>query len=148
MEPKFYQYNRYYCFAWLFNCCLWLYLVTKPFVHQQSPFWTYLRITAVILWGYRFCTVIYYYLIPLLKRKTALKFDSEKLYYGIKNKVINWNEIKEIRLSSFGNSVKIILRNGKKLSINIGAIKGNDDEIYKSILAHLHSINPKGDSKQ
>jgi|SRR3569833_2879497 len=137
MEPKSYQYSLLNCLAWFLNCAIYGYLLSRVFrpSHTLPPFWLYVGIFAIAIWTYRFFEQLMYYFIPFILGRTAFKLDSEGLSY--RSKTVGWQEIKEIKVSTMGTRLKLILNDRKKVRINLNIIKGNDAEIHRNLLTYF-----------
>ena len=73
-----------------------------------------LVILALIL-IYRFFRV----LLPMLRRKTFMELDDEKIDIKYKNKIVYWKDIKEITSANFFNGIIIKLKNTKNIKVNL-----------------------------
>jgi hypothetical protein len=106
---------------------------------------------------YGFCTLIFFFLvvlliikrlIPALRGDIALELDEEGINDYIRDISIEWKDIEKITLRR-GRSAATILIDlkwesdyGKQIGILLRWVKGNDAEIYDTVLAYFEQTNP------
>ena len=79
-------------------------------------------------------------LIPAIKGNTALQLDEEGISDYIRDISINWDDITEISLMRGRSASTIVVGlkfesdHGDRVTINLRWVKGNDKEIYGSML--------------
>jgi hypothetical protein len=79
----------------------------------------------------------------MLQGKTFLELDSEKIYVRPKNMVVYWTDVEKIVLGDFPEKVILQLYNKKKIRIYIRKVRGDNELIYKTIIAwHKKATNP------
>jgi hypothetical protein len=102
----------------------------RPFF---SPPWQIVVLVIVALYLIYHCYAV---LLPMLRRKTFMELDNEKMDVRHKNKTIYWCDIREITTGFFYNCLVIKLKNKKKIRIYLNNVKGDDDLIYRTILSY------------
>jgi hypothetical protein len=81
------------------------------------------------------------FFFPLLRGKTALEIDKDKLQFFITNRTIYWKDVIKIdyfSLNHGGWSIKFVMRDGNEdLSISTKYVAGNDATIYDAIVEYF-----------
>lgn len=79
----------------------------------------------------------------MFQGKTFLEMDSEKIYVRPKNKVVYWADVEKIIYGDFPDKVILKLYNKEKIRIYIQNIKGDNEFIYKTVIAcHKKATQP------
>jgi len=84
-------------------------------------------------------------LIPALKNQIALELNETGLVSYAKNVIIEWKDIKDVRLIMGKSSSALELNfkwktdHGNYIRIPLGFVKGNDSKIYDTILSYLQN---------
>jgi hypothetical protein len=78
----------------------------------------------------------YKYLMPMLLMKSAIELDSEKINVRLKHKIVYWNDVKEITVNDLFNIAVIKLNNKKKVRIFLNCVRGNNYDVYETILSY------------
>ncbi len=86
------------------------------------------------------------YLIPALQNKTALEINSIGITSHIKNVIIYWNDIEEIRLVGARSpwlyiTFKWKTDHGDSININLQYVKGDDQEICDTANGYLENYS-------
>ena len=147
MKQKQFFYSKWY--AW----CPFIYFAFLAWLQSLNKhFWTTKRFSEpfiIICFAVVLCTLIYTvvrYTIPMLRGKTFLELDSEKIFMRPKNKLVYWTDVEKITFSDFPESIILKLYNQKKVRINVRHVKGDNGFIYNTIFSyHKEAAKRTGD---
>jgi len=115
------------------------------FVHlNQTENWVLILVfDGVILALIAF--IVFKYIIPAFKNRTALELNETGIVDRVKNAIIYWEDIKRITLANNKTSrLEILLKDDSVVIIPIGPVKGSNSLIYKTILNYFNAINNLG----
>ena len=151
MEQQRFFYSRWYTlYPFVYSAFFWGILSLNKRFWIINPFSDPWTIVPVVLASGILIYTLVKYTIPMLCGKTFLELDSEKIYVRPKDKLVYWTDIEKITTGDLPEKIILKLYNKKKIRIYVRNVRGNDDSIYKTILAyHQEATHPAsgGDGK-
>ncbi|HTE01475.1 MAG TPA: hypothetical protein VK668_19445 [Mucilaginibacter sp.] len=106
-----------------------------------SP-WTWYG-TVLIIFALYIIYDCFKFLLPMLRGKAVIELDNEKIDFRHKNKLIYWNDVEKITYGELLDAVVFKLNNGKKVRIYLNCVKGDNAEIYQTILSYYKQATDK-----